>query len=206
MKSGLTFLFCTLCCAASTLASPRPQSSTPPAASQDKTPPSYDMKAQAILDLQQMQQKFTGLAGAVPQEKYTWRPGDGARTFGELFLHTAAAGFNFPTMKGAPAAPDFTAKGFEKSTTDKAKIIEWLNKSFAYSIASVQSMSNADFATPLPKLGPDANAGDVIYLMVVHAHEQLGISIAYSRSIGVVPPWTADALKKKAQNPPAQNP
>src|SRR6476620_7353178 len=117
MKSGLTFLFCTLCCAASTLASPRPQSSTPPAASQDKTPPSYDMKAQAILDLQQMQQKFTGLAGAVPQEKYTWRPGDGARTFGELFLHTAAAGFNFPTMKGAPAAPDFTAKGFEKSTT-----------------------------------------------------------------------------------------
>src|SRR5690348_7306084 len=181
MKSGLTLLFCALLCLASTSASPGQQSSSSPAASQDKTPPSYDMKAQAILDLQQMQQKFTTLADAVPQEKYTWRPGDGARTFSELFLHTAAAGFNFPTMKGAPAAPDFSAKGFEKSTTDKAKIIDWLNKSFAYSIASVQSMSNADFATPLPKLGPDANAGDVIYLMVVHAHEQLGISIAYSR-------------------------
>jgi DinB superfamily len=205
MKSGLTFLFCALFCAASTSASPGLQSSTPPAAPQDKTPPSYDMKAQAILDLQQMQQKFTSLAAAVPQEKYTWRPGDGARTFGELFLHTAAAGFNFPTMKGTPAAPDFTAKGFEKSTTDKAKIIDWLNKSFAYSIASVESMSNAEFAAPLPKLGPDANAGDVIYLMVVHAHEQLGISIAYSRAIGVVPPWTADALKKKAQNPQLPN-
>jgi hypothetical protein len=88
------------------------------------------------------------------QEKYAWRPGDGARTFGEVFLHTAAAGFNFPAMKGALAAPDFTAKGFEKSTTDKAKIIEWLNKSFAYSIASMRSMSNADFATPLRKLEP----------------------------------------------------
>jgi hypothetical protein len=125
MKSGLTFLFCALFCAASTSASPGQQSSTPLAAPQDKTPPSYDMKAQAILDLQQMQQKFTSLAAAVPEEKYTWRPGDGARTFGELFLHTAAAGFNFPTMKGTPAAPDFTAKGFEKSTTDKARIIKW---------------------------------------------------------------------------------
>ena len=106
MKSGLTFLFCALSCVAATYASPRQQSSTAP---QDKTPPSYDMKAQAVLDLQQMRQKFTSLAAAVPQEKYTWRPGEGARTFGELFLHTAAAGFNFPTMKGTPAAPDFAA-------------------------------------------------------------------------------------------------
>lgn len=205
MKRGLSFWLGALLCAASVSAAPAQQSATPPAASQDKTPPSYDMKAQSILDLQQMQQKFTSLAEAVPQDKYSYRPGDGARTFAELFLHTAAAGFNFPTLKGTPAAPDFTAKGFEKSTTDKAKIVEWLNKSFAYSIASTQSMTNADFATLLPKLGPDANAGDVIYLMVVHQHEQLGIAIAYSRAIGVVPPWTADALKKKAQaQAPAQ--
>ena len=204
MKSGLSVLFSALLCSTSVFAAPTRQSAAPPTA-QDKTPPSYDMKAQSILDLQQMQQKFTSLAEAVPQDKYSYRPGDGARTFAELFLHTAAAGFNFPTMKGTPAAPDFTAKGFEKSTTDKAKIIEWLNKSFTYSIASTQSMSNADFATALPKLGPDANAGDVIYLMVVHQHEQLGIAIAYSRAIGVVPPWTAAALKKKAQaQPPAQ--
>jgi len=204
MKSGLSFLFSALICASAS-AAPAQQSAAPPAAAEDKTPPSYDMKAQSILDLQQMQQKFTSLAEAVPQDKYSYRPGDGARTFAELFLHTAAAGFNFPTMKGTPAAPDFTAKGFEESTTDKAKIIEWLNKSFTCSIASTQSMSNADFATALPKLGPDANAGDVIYLMVVHQHEQLGIAIAYSRAIGVVPPWTAAALKKKAQaQPPAQ--
>jgi uncharacterized damage-inducible protein DinB len=174
----------------------------PPASAEDKTAPSYDMKAQAVLDLQQMQQKFTSLAQAIPQEKYTWRPGEGARTFAELFLHVSGAGFGFPGMKGTPAAPGFVAKGFEKSTTDKAQVIEWLNKSFAYSIESVQSMSNAEFAKLLPKLGPQANAGDVVYLMVEHQHEQLGIAIAYSRAIGVVPPWTADALSKKnAQNP-----
>ena len=36
----------------------------------------------------------------------------------------------------------------------------------------------------------------------VHAHEQLGHAIVYARSNGVVPPWTANALKKKANAAP----
>ncbi len=173
----------------------------PSAQSADKTAPSYDLKAQAALDLQQLQQKYTTLAQAIPQEKYSWRPAEGVRSINELFLHVAGAGFYFPTLKGTPAAPGFTPKDFEKSTTDKAKVIEWLNKSFTYAIASVQSMSNAQFAVPLPKLGPQANEGDVVYLMVAHAHEHLGQAIAYSRSVGVVPPWTAEAQKKNPKAP-----
>jgi uncharacterized damage-inducible protein DinB len=98
---------------------------------------------------------------------------------------------------GQGAAAGFDGKDFEKSTTDKAKIIDWLNKSFAYSINSVQGMSNAEYAKLLPKLGPQANAGDVVYLMVVHDHEMLGQAISYARSIGVVPPWTAAAQKQQ---------
>jgi len=128
------------------------QSAPPMAQSADKTAPSYDMKAQAALDLQQLQEKFTKLAEAIPQEKYAWRPAEGVRSINELFLHVAGAGFYFPTLKSTPAAPGFTPKDFEKSTTDKAKVIEWLNKSFTYAIASVQSMSNAEFAAPLPSL------------------------------------------------------
>ena len=177
------------------------ESSPPPAQSADKSAPSYDLKAQAVLDLQQLQQKYTTLAQAIPQEKYSWRPAEGVRSINELFLHVAGAGFYFPTLKGTPAAPGFTPKDFEKSTTEKAKVIEWLNKSFTYAIASVESMSNAQFAAPLPKLGPQANEGDVVYLMVVHAHEHLGQAIAYSRSVGVVPPWTAEAQKKNSKAP-----
>ena len=199
MKSFLRFVFC-MCLVAAPGGQLFARQSAPPSA-EDKTPPSYDMKAQAVLDLQQMQDKFTKLAEAIPQDKFSWRPSADIRSISELFLHVAGSGFFFPTMKGAPPAPGFTPKDFEKSTTDKAKIIEWLNKSFAYDIASVQAMSNADFAAPLPKLGPDANQGDVVYLLVSHHHEQLGIAIAYSRSVGVVPPWTADALKKKAKTP-----
>jgi uncharacterized damage-inducible protein DinB len=172
-----------------------------PAQAADKTVPSYDMKAQSIFDLQDLQKKFTSLADAIPAEKYTWRPSDGVRSFSELFLHVSSANYGIPGMMGVPMPAGFDGKTFEKSTTDKAKVIEQLNKSFTSAIASVQAMSNADFAKAEKKLGPDANDGDVVYLLVTHAHEHLGQSIAYARQNGIIPPWTAAAMKKNAKAP-----
>jgi uncharacterized damage-inducible protein DinB len=165
--------------------------------STDKTAPSYDMKAQALLDLGDMQKKFTSLAEAMPADKMTWRPGDGARSVAEIFLHTAGANYGIPTMMGVKTPEGFNGKTFEKSTTDRAKIVQELNKSFEAAIAAVQGMTNADFAKPDKKLGPDANDGDVVYILVTHNHDMLGQAIAYARVNGVVPPWTAEALKKK---------
>jgi uncharacterized damage-inducible protein DinB len=167
------------------------------ASAEDKTPPSYDMKPQALLDLQDMHKKMVGLATAIPAEKYSWRPEPGVRSISELFLHVSGANYGYPPLiSGTTPAPGFKAEGFETSTTDKAKIIEQLNQSFAYAEAAIQSMSNADFAKPEKKLGPDANDGDVIYLMVVHNHEHLGQTIAYARLNGITPPWTEEAQKK----------
>lgn len=165
----------------------------------DKTQPSYDMKAQALLDLEQLQKKFVDLAGAIPPDKFTWRPADGVRSIGEVFLHVSAANYGIPSMMGTPIPAGVDAKNLEKSTTDKSQIIDQLNKSFTNAHAAVAAMTNADFAKPLPKLGPDANEGDVVYLLVTHAHEHLGQSIAYARQNGIVPPWTAAAAKKAGQ-------
>jgi uncharacterized damage-inducible protein DinB len=191
------------------LASPSSQPAQTPAATPvsqaaDKTKPSYDMKAQAALDLEDLQKKFVDLAGAIPQEKYSWRPADGVRSISELFLHVSGAGYNIPHLMNVPLPAGFDPKTFEQSTADKAKIIEALNKSFTSAIALVQGMTNADFAKPETKLGPDANDGDVIYILVTHAHEHLGQAIAYARSNGVVPPWTVAAQKQKNAQPPQE--
>ncbi len=169
-----------------------------PAQSTDKTAPSYDMKAQSLLDLQDMQKKFTSLAEAFPANKMTWRPGEGVRSVAEIFMHTAGANYGIPTMMGVKTPEGFDGKTFEKSTTDQAKIVQALNKSFDAAIAAVQGMTNADFAKADKKLGPDANDGDVVYILVVHGHDMLGQAIAYARVNGIVPPWTAEALKKQA--------
>jgi uncharacterized damage-inducible protein DinB len=167
------------------------------AQSTDKTAPSYDMKAQALLDLQDMQKKFTTLAEAFPADKMTWRPGTGVRSVAEIFMHTAGANYGIPNMMGVKTPAGFNGKDFEKTTTDKAKVVQELNKSFESAIAAVQGMTNADFAKADKKLGPDANDGDVVYILVVHGHDMLGQAIAYARVNGIVPPWTAEALKKE---------
>ena len=167
--------------------------------SADKTTPSYDMKAQSILDMQQLQKKYVELAQALPADKFNWRPEAGARSISELFLHVAGANYGIPTMmSGTAPAPGYKKDGFETSTTDKAKIIDQLNQSFTFAIASVQKMTNADFAKAEKKLGPDANDGDVVYILVTHNHEHLGQSIAYARTNGITPPWTEEAQKKAA--------
>jgi uncharacterized damage-inducible protein DinB len=58
-------------------------------------------------------------------------------------------------------------------------------------------MTNADFQNPERQFGPQANAGDIVYLIVADDHEHLGQSVAYARVNGIVPPWTAEQMKDK---------
>jgi hypothetical protein len=168
------------------------------AAATDNNAPSYDMKAQALQDLGVVQKKMVDLANAIPADKFTWRPSPDSRSFAEVFLHVAGERYQILGLGGAVPPADFDGKTFEKSTTDKAQIVAQLNKTWDFAEKTINNMSNADFAKPLPKLGPQANAGDVVYILVADAHEHLGQLVAYARVNGIVPPWTAEAQKKAA--------
>lgn len=169
------------------------------AATSDHTPPSYDMKPQSLLDLETMQKKFVDLANAVPADKLNWRPSPDSRSFAEVLLHVSGERYQIMALMGAQPPAAFDGKTYEKSTTDPARIVEELNKSWDFAKKAINSMTNADFAKPIPKLGPDANAGDVVYILVADAHEHLGQSVAYARENGVVPPWTVAAYKAAAE-------
>lgn len=165
----------------------------------DKTAPSYDMKAQSLVDLEQVQKKFVDLANALPADKLTWRPSADSRSFAEVFLHVAGERYGILSLMGAEKPAGFDGKTFEKPTTDRAQIVAELNKSWEFTQKAINGMTNAEFAKLLPKLGPQANAGDVVYILVADAHEHLGQAVAYARENGVVPPWTAEAQKKAAE-------
>jgi hypothetical protein len=169
------------------------------AASADHTAPSYDMKGQSLADLQAVQKKFVDLANAIPADKFTWRPSADSRSFAEVFLHVAGERYGILGLMGATPPAGFDRKAFEKSTTDRDKIVDELNKSWDFAQKQINGMSNADFAKLLPKLGPQANAGDVVYILVADAHEHLGQLVAYARVNGIAPPWTVAAQKEAAQ-------
>lgn len=176
--------------------SPVPASPTAPA---DQTAPSYDLKAQSLVDLEAVQKKFVDLANAVPADKLTWRPSADSRSFAEVFLHVAGERYQILGLMGAAPPSGFNGKEFEKSTTDKSRIVDELNQTWEFTQKTINGMSNADFAKLLPKLGPQANAGDVVYILVGDAHEHLGQLVAYARVNGIVPPWTVEAQKKAAE-------
>lgn len=171
----------------------------PAAGNADHTAPSYDMKAQALVDLGQVQKKFVDLANTLPAEKFAWSPSADSRSFARVFLHVAGERYQILHLMGATPPTDFDGKTFEKSTTDKAQIIERLNRSWDWAQMAINDMTNADFSKAVPKLGPQANEGDVVYILVADAHEHLGQLIAYARVNGIVPPWTVAAQKKAAE-------
>src|SRR5271165_7213769 len=96
----------------------------------DHTPPSYDMKPQALLDLEGVQKKFVDLANALPADKLTWRPSPDSRSFAEVFLHVAGERYGILAMMGAEKPAGFNGKTFEQSTTDRVQIVQELNKSW----------------------------------------------------------------------------
>ncbi|MBV9342552.1 MAG: DinB family protein [Acidobacteria bacterium] len=161
----------------------------------DSTSPSYDLKAQSLLDLGALHKKFVDLAIAFPNDKLTWRPSADSRSFAEVLLHVSGERYGILALMGAAAPAGFDAKAYEKSTTDRDRIIAELNKSWEFTRKTIDGMSNAEFAKLLPKLGPTANAGDVVYILVADAHEHLGQCVAYARENGIVPPWTVEAQK-----------
>ena len=94
------------------------------------------------------------LAEALPGNKLTWRPSPGTRSFAEVFLHVAGERYGILSMMGAKPPAGFKAREFEKSTTEKDRIVHELNQSWDFANKTITSMSNSDFAKPLPKLGP----------------------------------------------------
>ena len=172
----------------------------------DGTPGVTGYRSEVLAEVMIQEDKFTRLAEAVPAEKYTWRPSADVRSFAEVFLHVAAANFNLYKLVGTPPPAGFEVKGFEKSTTDKAKVIATLKDSFAHARKAITAMPDADLDKSMDWFGGKNTERGILLFSVRHSAEHLGQAIAYARFIGVVPPWTEDMQKKQAEkkNAPAK--
>jgi uncharacterized damage-inducible protein DinB len=147
--------------------------------------------------------KLTKLAEAVPAEKYNWSPGKDVRSVSEVFLHVAAGNFAIPRRLGLNPPADFSPQGFDKSTTEKAKIVETLKRSFAHAKQAVMTLSDADMEKTADwSGGRKATYREIMFFLAAHQHEHLGQAIAYARVIGITPPWTEEQQRQQAQPKP----
>jgi uncharacterized damage-inducible protein DinB len=148
------------------------------------------VKADVVRSLDDAQQKLVALAEAMPAEKYTWRPGEGVRSVGEVFAHVAGGNYFLPTLWGAKPPAGVNPRGFEKEGGDKAKTIDNLKKSFDAVKQSIAAVPDAELGKTVKVFDHDGTVSEVLLIIATHAHEHLGQSIAYARTNGVVPPWS----------------
>lgn len=143
-----------------------------------------------IADLNQLETKLVGLAEAIPQDEYDWRPSEGVRSVSEALMHVAGGNFFFPTLRGMSPPEDVDMQNLEK-VTEKAKVIATLKQSFAHARKTAEAVSDDELGETLSMFGNEVTVAGFLHALASHSHEHLGQMIAYARSLGVTPPWSA---------------
>lgn len=162
-----------------------------PAVAQDAKPAAAGgIRAEVQRQIDDAEKKLTALADATPAEKFAWRPGEGVRSTGEVFLHVASANYFLPTFWGGKLPEGVDVRGLEKLGSDKAKATEELKKSFVHIRQAIDALPDADLEKAVKVFGRDANVREVLLLVATHAHEHTGQAIAYARMNGITPPWS----------------
>ena len=150
-----------------------------------------ELKASFVADLETMRGKFVGLAEAFPQDKYSWRPMEGVRSVSEVLMLAAMEGYSFiPGSFGAKAADLGPDAAKLRTLSDKAQVIEHLNKAFTYAKSELGSLDPATLTARRKVMGQDRSAAAVALLIGGDLHEHLGQLIAYARMNHIVPPWS----------------
>ena len=148
-------------------------------------------------DVAEVEEKLVGLAEAMSEEHYAWRPMEGTRSAGELFMHVTADNYLLPALAGTPA-PERTnvttdyqsALDFEASITGRQAVIDEMKASFAHLRAALAAVDPATATDELQFFGRTSTVQGLWFLTAVHLHEHLGNGITYARANQVVPPWS----------------
>ena len=174
-----------------------------PADKKETAAPTSGYRGEFLAELEYYEQRYVRLAEAMPADKYTWRPGEGVRSVGEVFIHIVQANYGVARSLGTapPAGLDFKSVG--AMATDKAKTVQALKDSFAHFRQAILALSDADADKPQKMFGRQTTLRGSFLLITGHFGEHLGQSIAYARVNGIVPPWTEE---QQQQQKPAEKP
>lgn len=148
-----------------------------------------------LKDVQEAKGKIVGLAKAMPEAAWDWRPGPGVRSTKEVFVHLTGDNYFIPVGAGSTAPADTgigedykTVEAFEKKTRTREQVLAELDTSFAFLEQQMTATTDAKLTTP--SKWPKTSTRQLWIAATTHLHEHLGQLIAYARSNKVTPPWS----------------
>jgi uncharacterized damage-inducible protein DinB len=173
------------------------QAQTKPATAASAASPTSGARAEFLDEIAYYEQRYTRLAEAIPADKYTWRPGDGVRSVGEVYAHIVAANYGVGRAFGAQPPAGVDPKAIAAAASNKAQTLQALKDSFAYFQQAIAALSDANDDKPLKMFGRQTTQRGAFIMVTGHFGEHLGQSIAYARVNGIVPPWTEEAQQQQ---------
>lgn len=146
-------------------------------------------------DVGQVEQKIVGLAKAIPESAYGYKPG-AARTTGETFKHVIADNYLIPIAMGkqAPTSSGITdypsSVAYEKRAMTKDQLVAELEASFKHLHEAMNLTTDSNLGEQVDFFGTKLSRQYAMIATVTHLHEHLGQLIAYARANNVTPPWS----------------
>ena len=130
---------------------------------------------------------IAGIANAMPDDKFSYKPTPAQRTFAEQVMHVATIDVMLlGTMGAKTPAPKLN----EKAST-KADVLAELQKSQDYGTAVLKEFSDAQLSErvkSLPFMGPTVSRLRLAYFSISHGQDIYGQMAVYLRLNGVTPP------------------
>jgi uncharacterized damage-inducible protein DinB len=138
-------------------------------------------------DWARTRQLITGIADAMPEDKYNAKPTPAEQSFGERVMHIVQTDLGIlQALGGKTAAPTVNTKA-----TSKADIAAALKQSFDYGEAVIKEFNDQQWnerVMPPPFMGPSASRIRIVYFDMQHTEDIYGQLVVYLRLNGGVPP------------------
>jgi uncharacterized damage-inducible protein DinB len=130
---------------------------------------------------------ITDIVGAMPDDKFSFKPTPAQQTFAERVLHVATTDlFILQALGGKTPAPTINQKA-----ATKAELLAALKQTFDYGDAVIKEFNDQQWVervAPPPFMGPSASRLRIVYFDMQHSEDMYGQFVVYVRLNGVTPP------------------
>ena len=134
---------------------------------------------------------ISGLAGAMPEDKYSFKPTPAQQSFGERVLHVAQV--NLMVLQGLGART--RAPAIDMNATAKVPAMAALQRVGEYGVAVIKELGEqgleARIDSPGPLaffMGPKLSRQRALYFLMEHSQDTYGQLVVYARLNGITPP------------------
>ena len=132
-----------------------------------------------------------GLAGAMPEDKFNYKPTPAQQSFGERVLHVAQINVMLLQALGAKTP----APAVDANATSKAASMAAVQRVGEYGVAVIKELGEQGLAaridSPGPMgffMGPQLSRQRVLYFLMMHSQDTYGQLVVYARLNGITPP------------------